>query len=391
MSTQIDVAARSPARFAGRSMRAAVMRAPHQPLQVQEVEVAEPGPGEVLVRIAASGVCHSDFHVYVGEWDSPMPLVLGHEGAGVVAAVGDDVGSVAVGDRVVLSWCPHCRRCEWCVSGRPQLCSVAASTTYRSVMYDGTTRLRRGDEAVYAYAALGTFAEYCVVPESGVVRFDADVPLEQAALVGCAVATGFGAVVNTAQVPVGAGVAIIGCGGVGLCILQGATVSAAAPIIAVDVTDEKLDRARSLGATHTINATRQDPVDAVREITGGRGVDYAFEAIGLPRTIEQAVDMLASGATAVVVGQAPDGSRISIDPFRISDRELRIIGSNYGSCRPPTDFPRILDLCARGVIDPEAIVTRRIGLDEVNEGFAAMAKGEGARHLIVFGDAEVGA
>ncbi|HLH67378.1 MAG TPA: Zn-dependent alcohol dehydrogenase [Solirubrobacteraceae bacterium] len=386
MQEQQSASAAAAARFQGRTARAAVLRAPGRPLEVQELEVSEPGAEEVLVRLVASGVCHSDYHVQLGEWAAPMPIVLGHEGAGVVAAVGERVQGLQVGDSVVLSWSPSCRRCEWCVSGRPQLCSQAEAFAYRSVMADGTTRLRRGDEAVHAYLALGTFGEYAVVHESAAIRVAGSVALEAAALVGCAVATGFGAVVNTARVPAGASVAIIGCGGVGLSAVQGARATAAGPIIAVDLHDEKLDLARSLGATHGVHAGREDPVAAVRAITGGRGVDFALEAIGLPRAIEQAVEMLAAGGSAVLVGQAPDDSRISVDPLRISDRELRIIGCNYGSCRPPVDFPRLLDLCARGVIDLEAMISRRIGLEDVNHAFAAMGAGEGLRSVIVYGD-----
>jgi S-(hydroxymethyl)glutathione dehydrogenase/alcohol dehydrogenase len=267
---------------------------------------------------------------------------------------------------------------------------VAERTAYQSVMLDGTTRLRRGGEAVHAYLALGTFGEYAVVAESGAIRVGDDVPLEQAALVGCAVATGFGSVVNTAKVPVGASVAVIGCGGVGLSVLQGAAVSAAAPIIVVDVRDDKLETARTLGATHIINARQTNPVDAVMAITGGRGVDFAFEAIGLSATIEQAVGMLASAGTAVVVGQAPEGVTVAVDPFRISDRELRIIGSNYGSCRPSTDFPRLLDLCGRGVIKLDPLVTRRLELEQINDAFAAMSAGDGFRSVIGYGPTQGG-
>jgi S-(hydroxymethyl)glutathione dehydrogenase/alcohol dehydrogenase len=376
--------AAAPARFEGRTMNAAVFYAPGEPLRIEELEVAEPGPGEVLVRLGASGLCHSDYHVIAGEWSVPTPLVLGHEGAGVVEAVGRGVAEVDVGDHVVLSWCPNCRICEYCVSGRPQLCQLALATTYQSVMFDGTTRLRRGDVPVHAFTAVGSFGEYAVVPESGAIRIPYDVPLDRAALVGCAVATGFGAVVNTARVPVGATAVVIGCGGVGLSIVQGARASAAAPIIAVDVHPGKLELARALGATHTIDALSADPVQAVQELTGGRGVDFAFEAIGLPHTIEQAAAMLAPGGTAVIVGQAAEGVRISLDPFVISDREHRIIGSNYGSCRPAIDFPRLLGLYSAGRLDLDALISRRIRLEEIDEGFDAMRAGEGVRTVIVY-------
>jgi S-(hydroxymethyl)glutathione dehydrogenase / alcohol dehydrogenase len=364
-------------------MQAAVFRAPHEALTIEEVEVAEPGAGELLVRLHASGVCHSDAHVLLGEWTTPTPLVLGHEGAGVVEAVGAGVRDAAPGDHVVLSWCPSCRRCEWCLSGRPQLCELAAATTYASVMYDGTTRLRQGDVPVHAYLSTGTFGQYAVVPESGAVTIDPQVPLDRAAIVGCAVATGFGAVVNTARVPVGATVAVIGCGGVGLSIVQGARAASASPIIAVDLRADKLALARRLGATHDIDGSGTDAVAAVQELTGGRGVDFAFEAIGAPRAIEQAAAMLAPAGTLVIVGQTPEGAEVRLDPFRISDRELRVIGSNYGSCRPAIDFPRILDLDRQGILDLEALITDRITLGAVNEAFANMHEGAGARSVII--------
>ena len=372
-------------RFVGRTMTAAVFRAPGESLTIEEVEVSEPGPGELLVRVHTSGVCHSDAHVVFGEWTAPTPLVLGHEGAGIVEAVGDGVIDVRPGDHVVLCWCPGCRRCEWCLSGRPQLCEVAAATAYASVMPDGTTRLRQGDRPIYAYLSTGTFGEYSVVPEAGAVVIPPDIPLDRAALVGCAVTTGFGAVVNTARVPAGATVAVVGCGGVGLSVIQGARAAAAAAIIAVDVREEKLTLARRLGATHAVCAAGSDPVSAVREVTGGRGVDFAFEAIGAPAAIEQAADMLAAAGTLVIVGQTPEGARVSLDPFRISDRELRVIGSNYGSSRPTIDFPRILELDRRGILNLDALITDRIELTAVNEAFAGMRQGIGARSVIVHG------
>jgi S-(hydroxymethyl)glutathione dehydrogenase/alcohol dehydrogenase len=376
-------AARPTFRFDGRTMRAAVFRTPNEPLIIEEVEVAEPGTGELLVALHASGVCRSDAHVLLGEWSAPTPLVLGHEGAGVVEVVGDGVRGFSPGDHVVLSWCPNCRRCEWCLSGRPQLCDVAAATTYESVMYDGTTRLRQGAIPVHAYLSTGTFGQYAVVPESGAVVIDSDIPLERAAIVGCAVATGFGAVVNTAQVPVGATVAVIGCGGVGLSVLQGARAASASQIIAIDLHQDKLALARRLGATHTVDGSATDPINAALELTGGRGVDFAFEAIGAPQAIEQAAALLAPGGTLTIVGQTPEGAHVRLDPFRISDRELRIIGSNYGSCRPVLDFPRILELDRRGILDLEALITDRIVLDDVNGAFSALSDGAGVRTVIV--------
>lgn len=366
-------------------MRAAVFRAVGRPLEIEEVEIAEPGAGELLVRIVASGVCHSDYHVLAGEWSAPTPLVLGHEGAGIVEAVGNGVSGVRAGDHVVLSWCPNCRRCEYCVSGRPQLCRVAEATTYRSVMFDGTTRLRQAELPVYPYGAVGSFGEYALVPETGAVRIDPQMPLDRAALVGCAVATGFGAVVNTARVPVGASVAVLGCGGVGMSIIQAASLSSAWPVIAIDVAGDKVRMARSLGATRVVDASREDTLEAVSKTTAGRGVDFAFEAIGLPETIERATQMLAPGGTAVLVGLTPEGATVRLDPSVISDREHRIIGCNYGSCRPPLDFPLILNLYLNRALDLDAIVSRRLPLEKVGEAFEAMRRGESVRSLIVHG------
>jgi S-(hydroxymethyl)glutathione dehydrogenase/alcohol dehydrogenase len=253
-------------------------------------------------------------------------------------------------------------------------------------MFDGTTRLRQGNVPVHAYIAVGSFGEYAVVPETGAVKISTDVPLDRAALVGCAVATGFGAVVNTARVPVGASVAVVGCGGVGMSIVQGASLSSASPLIAIDVADEKLELARSLGATHVVNSAAEDAVQAVSRLTHGRGVDFAFEAIGLAATIEQVAAMLAPGGTAVLVGMAPEGVKVALDPLLITDREHRIIGCNYGSCRPAIDFPKILDLYMTGALDLDAMISRRLRLDEVGEGFEAMRRGESVRSLIVHGD-----
>jgi S-(hydroxymethyl)glutathione dehydrogenase/alcohol dehydrogenase len=373
------------ARFEGRTARAAIFREVGKPIEIEEVEVAEPNAGEVLVRMAASGVCHSDYHVVIGEWRTvPTPVVLGHEGAGVVEAVGEDVDHVKVGDPVVLSWSPNCRECDYCISGRPHLCEVAEDTAYRSVMFDGTSRMRQAGERIYSYMTLGSFGEYAVVPETGVIPIRAEIPLDRAALVGCAIATGWGAAVNTVQIPPGASAAVIGCGGVGLSAIQGAATSSAGPIIAVDVNDSKLELARKLGATHVVNAERDEPVRAVKELTGGRGADFTFEAIGRAATIEQAAAMLGPAGTAVLIGQVPDGVTITLDPLVLSDREHRIVGSNYGSCAPAIDFPRILQLYQQGVIDLDSMISQRIQLEDINDAFEAIGRGEAVRSVIVY-------
>jgi S-(hydroxymethyl)glutathione dehydrogenase/alcohol dehydrogenase len=362
----------------------AVFEEAGRPLQVDTLQLDEPGPREVLVRLAVSGVCHSDYHVLNGEWGARTPLVLGHEGAGVVAAIGSDVRNVAVGDSVVLSWTPACERCRYCAAGQPYLCTGARETAYANVLLDGTTRLRRGAESVFSYLAVGSFAEYAIVPESGAIRVPDDVPADVAALVGCAVTTGIGAVLNTAQVEAGATVLVVGCGGVGLSAVMGAKLASAARIVAVDVVPEKLALAASVGATETIDARTAGVVNAVRELTDGDGVDYAFEAIGRAETIEQCYLSLASGGTAVVVGQVPERTTITIDPMPMSGRELTLTGSNYGSARPAIDFPRILDFHRRGAIDLNALISRRIRLDEINEAFDDMRDGRSTRTVIEF-------
>jgi S-(hydroxymethyl)glutathione dehydrogenase / alcohol dehydrogenase len=371
------------------NVTAAVFRSPGQPLTVETLHLQAPGPGEVLVKVIASGICHSDLHVVRGEWSSPAPLVLGHEGAGIVEAIGEGVSTVSPGDHVVLSWMPYCRTCEYCLAGRPNLCQIVASTTYNSVMLDGTTRLslpgKSGEAAaVYSYLATASFANWTVVPETAAVRIRKDMPLDRASLVGCAVATGIGAVANTARVPVGSSVLVIGCGGVGLSSVSGAAIAGAAPIIAVDINDANLDRARTIGATHTINSKQcDDVVSAVRSITGADGVDFAFEAIGLTATIELAYQALSPGGTAVVVGQVAEGNTISIDPFVMSDREKTLTGSNYGSCRPPLDFPKIVDLYMNGRIALDSLIERTIGIEDINDAFDAMARGASARSVII--------
>lgn len=365
-------------------MRAAVLRDAGRPLTVEEVEIAEPAAGEVLVRLAASGVCHSDYHVVVGEWRTTMPIVLGHEGAGVVAAVGPGVDRLAVGDPVVLAWMPGCGDCAQCAGGRPQLCVRSSQTVDANTMPDGTTRLRQGDEIVYSYLGVGSFGEYAVVAENAAIPVRAGLPLDRAAMIGCAVATGFGAAVKTVEIPVGASVAVLGCGGVGLSTLQGAAARSADPIIALDVHPDKLEVARRFGATHAIDARRCDVGAAVGELTAGLGVDYAFEAIGLKATIEQAVELLAPGGTAVIVGMTPDGVAAEFDPTALASRERRIVGCNYGSCNPRVDFPRLLTLYERGRIDLDAMITRRIALDDVNAALATIADGTGIRSVVVY-------
>ena len=368
------------------TFRAAVLRSSQEPMRIETVVLdADPRPGEVLVRLKASGVCHSDYHGRIGEWTMPTPMILGHEGAGIVEAIGEGVTTVAVGDHVVLCWTPSCGKCEYCIAGRPVLCDRFNETGAQHRSPDGTTRVRTvGNEEVFSFVALGTFGEYAMVPESAAVAVRRDIPFAEAALIGCAVTTGIGAAVNTAGVRAGSTVLVIGCGGVGLNIIQGAALAGARTVIAADLSDAKLDSARALGATHTINSGKTDLLDEVRRLTDGRGVEFAFEAIGLSKTIELAYQATARGGTATVAGQVPEGVTISIDPFEMSDQEKVLRGSNYGSSRPAIDFPRIADLHMEGRVQLSPLVTRRITLDEIDDAFEEMSRGVGIRAVVEY-------
>ena len=366
--------------------RAAVYRSVDEKLSVEEVLVdPRPGRGEVLVKLKASGVCHSDYHGRIGEWTLPAPMILGHEGAGIVEAVGEGVTTLAVGDHVILCWTPACGKCEFCVSGRPVLCDLFTDTGAQHQTIDGQIKLSdKEGQPIRSFVAVGTFGEYAMLPEGGAIKVRDDLPFAEASLIGCAVTTGIGAAVNTAGVRAGSSVLVIGCGGVGLNIVQGAALAGARMIIAADLSDAKLETARRFGATHTINSGEQDLLEAVRTLTDDRGVDYALEAIGLRRTIELAYSALAKGGTAVVAGQVPEGVQISIDPYEMSEQEKTLKGSNYGSSRPAIDFPRIADLFMEGKVQLTPLVTSRIGLEEVDEAFEEMSRGVGIRAVIEY-------
>jgi S-(hydroxymethyl)glutathione dehydrogenase/alcohol dehydrogenase len=301
-----------------------------------------------------------------------------------VQEVGADVTLVKPGDRVIISWVPDCGRCPFCVTGRTNLCDsrlpYAAGT-----MADGTVRAQLNGEPVYHFAGSSTYAEYTIVPEQGAIPITVDVPLGVMALVGCAVTTGVGAVINTAAVEPGSAVAIFGCGGVGLNAIQGAALVNAAPIVAVDRFDSKLEMARRFGATHTVNASAEDPVQAIMQLTDGRGADYSFEAIGSPAVIAQAFRCLRKGGTAVAIGIGSPDAEIPIPAQWLVYGERRLVGSFYGSARPRVDFDRMLHLYQAGKLKLDELISRRIGLDGVNEAFAAMRAGEVARSVIEFG------
>jgi S-(hydroxymethyl)glutathione dehydrogenase/alcohol dehydrogenase len=364
------------------TVRAAVLRGVGEPFVVEDIALEPVGSGDVRVKMAASGVCHSDLSVQNGTIPFMFPTVLGHEGSGVVAEIGSAVTRVAVGDHVVLTWMPPCRVCFWCLHGQPMLCNTGMAESiggpYASV---GGAKLIRG-------LGTATFAEETLVPERQVVAVDRAAPLELAALVGCALSTGIGAVWHTAGVESGSTVAVIGCGGVGLSVIQGARLAGASTIVAVDNMGSKLEAARSMGATDTVDSSSQDAVAAVQALTGGRGVDYAFEVVGKAPTIRLAFEAARRGGTAVLVGAGSPSEDVTFSAFELFVGAKTLVGCVYGSTDPDRDFSSMVDLVTRGTIDAEAMVSRRIALDDINDAFRAMEAGEVVRSVIVFDGAE---
>lgn len=364
-------------------MQAVIFTEPSEPIQFTEVDLAAPGPGEVRVRIAAAGVCHSDLHVKRGEWDAPAPLVMGHEGSGVVTELGEGVTSLAVGDHVVLSWVPPCGGCRYCRSGHEARCQkVATIVAPKGVLFDGTSRLSRDGETIHHYLGVSSFAEEVVVPASGAVKVRDDAPLDVIAVVGCAVATGVGAVLNTAAVEPGSTVAVIGCGGVGLNVVQGARLAGAERIVAIDVLPDKTQMALQFGATDRIDASRADAVEQLFELIPD-GVDYAFDAIGRTSTTEQAIRMLGLGGAAVIVGLPPTGAKASFEPLVLAEADQRILGSNYGSVRPSIDIPALVDRYMDGQLLLDPLISGRRPLAEAAEAFDDLEAGSVLRTLLI--------
>jgi Zn-dependent alcohol dehydrogenase len=363
-------------------MRAAVLFEQGKPQRVEEVTLEAPRQGEVLVHMAASGVCHSCLHAADGSWKGvPLPIVLGDEGAGVVEALGPGVTDLRVGDHVVLSWAPTCGRCHYCVIGRPNLCERRQPG--KGVLPDGTTRMSLGGSPVYHYGHVATYASRTVVHESCAIRIDPAMPLDRAALIGCSVMTGVGAVLNTAAVPAGASMAVFGVGGVGLNVVQGGAMVAAHPIIAVDLLASKLEHARAVGATHAIDASREDPAAAIRAITG-RGADFTFVAVGATRPITQAIEALSPGGTCVLIGVPETGATVPLDARPMVTGERVVRGSSYGSARTREDLPRLVSLYQAGKLRIDELITHRYALEDANEAFRALAAGELGRGVIVF-------
>ncbi|WP_235672932.1 alcohol dehydrogenase catalytic domain-containing protein [Mycolicibacterium hodleri] len=366
-------------------IRGVVFSGVGEPIVVRDdVMLAPPGPREVEVTVAAAGVCHSDLHVTTGEWEVPIPTVLGHEGSGVVSAVGKDVTSLEVGDHVVLSWVANCGSCRQCTAGRPVQCSTYAEViSPNGVLFDGTSRLSVGGLPAYHYLGVSSFAEKVVVPDSGAVKVRKDAPLQDIALLGCGVATGMGAVTNTAQVPTGATVAIIGCGGVGLSCVQAAKRAGAARIVAVDIVQSKLDLAVRLGATDTVNtAGGSDPAADVRDVVPD-GFDYVFDAIGRVTTTETAISLLGLGGAAVIVGMPPTGSSARFDPLALAAADQRILGCNYGSIVPHRDIPLLVDEVMSGGIELGPLISGRRPLSDAAAALDDLSSGGALRQLLI--------
>lgn len=359
-------------------MKAAVFRGPQQPLHIEDIDIAQPGPREVLVRTVACGVCHSDLHFVDGLYPYPAPAVLGHEPAGVVEAVGEQVTYVQPGDHVIGCLSVFCGHCEYCLTGRPSLCSNPETKRAPGE----APRLSQNGEPIFQGLDLAGYAEQMLLHENAIVKIRPDMPLDKAALIGCGVMTGVGAVFNTAKVPPGSSVAVFGCGGIGLSVIQGARIAGARQIIAVDTIESKLATARQLGATHIVDASSHDPVNSIKDITNG-GVEYSFEAIGLKATAEQAFRALAPGGTATVIGMIPVGQKVELDGFEFL-REKKIQGSIMGSNRFRVDMPRYIDLYLQGKLLLDEMISRTGRLEDVNEAFRAMKAGEVARTVLRF-------
>jgi S-(hydroxymethyl)glutathione dehydrogenase/alcohol dehydrogenase len=357
------------------TMRAAVLQAANTDLRIEEIPIPEPRAGEVLVKVTACGVCHTDLHVMKAEVAFPMPAVMGHEISGTVAALGPGVMGPAVGTPVACAFIMPCGFCPACAAGRDDLCdNFFALNRLKGQLYDGTTRLRRADGSpIWMYSMAG-LAEYSVVPATDVFPLAPGLPLVESSILGCATFTAYGAVRHGAELRGGERIAVVAVGGVGINVIQIARAFGASQVIAVDVRDDKLHAARGVGATDLVNATSTDAVARVRELTGGKGVDVAFEVLGLPQTFTQAFEMIRDGGRMVAVGIAPGRTAAPVEITRLVRRELRIIGS-YGA-RTRSDMPEIIRLAAAGIFKPETMITQRFPLDQADAAYKALARGE---------------
>ncbi len=369
-------------------MQAASPYAETQPLRIETLDLAPPGPDEVLVRIKAAGLCHSDLSVMNGNRPRPMPMALGHEAAGIVEAVGpvqggDGDSDLMAGDHVVFVFVPSCGHCEPCAGGRPALCEPGAVANTKGTLLSGGMRLHRADGTpVHHHLGVSAFSEYATVSRRSLVKVDSDLPLEEAALFGCAVLTGVGAVFNTAAMPAGSSAAVIGLGGVGLASLLGAVAAGARQVIAVDLSDEKLKFALELGATHAFNAREPGIVADVKAVTGG-GVEYAFELAGSTRALETAYQITRRGGTTVTAGLPAPTATFPLSPVTLVAEERTLKGSYIGTAVPSRDIPRYIELYRRGRLPVDRLMSGIIGLEEINEGFDRLHDGQAVRQVVV--------
>jgi NDMA-dependent alcohol dehydrogenase len=363
-------------------VKAAVLYEIGQPLVVEDVELDYPKAGEVMVKVGAAGICRSDLHFMHGDAKIPLPVVLGHEGAGTVEKVGPGVTSVRPGQQVILSFVPACGRCKSCLEGNANLCDSHMATGV--FMFDGTCRLHKGEQYIHHMGKVACFAEYAVLPEAGCVPTSTTIPIDIAAMIGCCVPTGVGAALYSANVQPGSTVAVVGCGGVGLNVIMGAKLVNATKIIAVDIRESQLEFAMKFGATHSVNASDRDPVARVRELTGGQGADYTFEVFGSADTVKAAYEMCRKRGTVTVVGIAPAGAEAAINAVDLVRFEKTLRGTYYGSTRSQVDMPKMVDLYLAGKLPLDDLVVRHYTLDQINQAYGDMERGEVGRGAIVF-------
>ncbi|MEJ7928212.1 zinc-dependent alcohol dehydrogenase family protein [Sphingobium sp. AN641] len=354
-----------------------------RPLSIETLDLSPPGPGEVLVRIAAAGLCHSDLSVINGNRPRPLPMALGHEASGIVAALGDGVADLQLGDHVVIVFMPSCGHCVPCAEGRPALCEPGAASNGAGTLLKGDIRLMDADGPVHHHLGVSAFADHAVVSRNSLVRIDKHLPLVEAALFGCAVLTGVGAVINTARLPAGSTAAVIGLGGVGLAAVMGARAAGASQIIGVDLSAEKLALAADVGATGTVNASDADAIEQVRRLTGG-GVDYAFEFAGSVRALDSAMQMTKRGGTTVTAGLPPADAALPVNVVRLVGEERTLKGSYIGTCVPVRDIPRLIQLYRDGRLPVDRLLSARIRLEDINEAFDRLDDGSVVRQVIEF-------
>lgn len=354
-----------------------------RPLTIETVELAPPGPGEVLIKVVAAGLCHSDLSVINGDRPRPMPMALGHEAAGIVEELGEGVTDLQVGDHVVVVFVPSCGHCAPCAEGRPALCGPGAAANGAGTLLSGARRISHVGQSIHHHLGCSVFAEYATVSRHSLVRIDRTVPLDEAALFGCAVLTGVGAVVNTAKVQAGASVAVVGLGGVGLAALIGAHAAGARQIIAIDLADDKLQLARELGATHTVNAGQPDALAQIRDLSAG-GVEFAFEFAGSIRALDLAYAITRRGGTTVTAGLPPSTATWPLAAVSLVAEERTLKGSYIGTCVPSRDVPRYLALYQQGRLPVDKLLTGRIALEDINHGFDMLHEGRAIRQVVVF-------